>query len=103
VSPDLHTRLGNGATVRLGLDYSHVGKMYNDVEDTELIARRKSDVVGASAGITSEDGKRTLTVGGTNLTDQRYLTTGQAQYAGGVVYGTYNAPREWFATLDFKY
>jgi iron complex outermembrane receptor protein len=103
VSPDVHTRLNNGATVRLGLDYSHVGKMYNDVQNTELIARRKSDVLGASAGITSEDGKRTFTVGGTNITDQRYLTTGQPQYAGGVVYGTYNAPREWFATLDFKY
>jgi iron complex outermembrane receptor protein len=103
VSPDAHTKLPNGATVRLGVDYSHVGKMYNDVQNTELIARRKSDVLGASAGLTSEDGKRTLTIGGTNITDQRYLTTGQPQYAGGVVYGTYNAPREWFATLDFKY
>jgi iron complex outermembrane receptor protein len=103
VSPDAHTKLPNGATVRLGVDYAHVGKMYNDVQNTELIARRKSDVLGASAGLTSEDGKRTLTIGGTNITDQRYLTTGQPQYAGGVVYGTYNVPREWFATLDFKY
>jgi iron complex outermembrane receptor protein len=103
VSPDVHTKLYNGATVRLGVDYSHVGKMYNDVQNTELLARRKSDVLGASAGITSEDGKRTFTVGGTNITSQRYLTTGQPQYAGGIVYGTYNAPRQWFATLDFKY
>ena len=102
-SPDAHTALPNGATFRVGLDYSHVGKMYNDVEDTEMIARRKTDVLGASSGLTSADGKRTLTIGATNLTDQRYLTTGQAQYAGGVVYGSYNPPREWFATLDFKY
>ncbi len=103
VSPDVHTALANGATVRLGVDYSHVGKVYNDVQNTELIARRKSDVVNASAGITSEDGKRSLTIGGTNITNQRYLTTGQPQYAGGVVYGTYNAPREGFATLDVKF
>ena len=49
------------------------------------------------------NGKKTITIGDTNICDQRYLTTGQPQSAGGVVYGTYNAPREWFATLGYKY
>jgi hypothetical protein len=39
---------------------------------------------------------------GTNITDKRYITTGQPQFAGGVVYGTYNAPREWYATFGVK-
>jgi iron complex outermembrane recepter protein len=103
LSPDAHTTLPNGAILRIGADYSYVAKMYNDVQDTELIARRASDVIGASIALSSADSKRTLTIGGTNLSDQRYLTTGQPQYAGGVVYGTYNAPREWYATLEYKY
>jgi iron complex outermembrane receptor protein len=37
------------------------------------------------------------------VTDRRFVTTGQPQVAGGVVFGTYNAPREWYATLGLKY
>jgi iron complex outermembrane receptor protein len=45
----------------------------------------------------------TLTAGGTNLTNKRYLTTGQAQLAGGQIYGTYNRPAEWYARLGVKF
>jgi iron complex outermembrane receptor protein len=57
----------------------------------------------ASAGLISPDGRLTFTVGGTNLSDKRYITTGQPQIAGGVIFGTYNPPREWYATLGMKY
>ena len=60
-------------------------------------------VFGASATIVSPSGKITFIFGGTNLTDKRYITTGQPQVAGGVVFGTYNPPREWYATLGLKY
>ncbi len=39
---------------------------------------------------------------GTNLTDDRYLITGQAQIAGGQIYGTYNRPREWYLMLQVR-
>jgi iron complex outermembrane receptor protein len=41
-------------------------------------------------------------VGGTNLTDDRYLTVGSVNYAAGEVVGSYNAPRMWYATLRMK-
>jgi iron complex outermembrane receptor protein len=103
LSPDAHTHLGNGATLRLGLDYTHTSEMYNDVQNTELLKRPKEDMVNASAAVVSPNGKITFTVGGANLTDRRFITTGQPQIAGGVIYGTYNAPREWYATLGVKY
>jgi iron complex outermembrane receptor protein len=53
--------------------------------------------------IATANGKVTFTLGGTNLTDKRYVTTGQPQIAGGVIFGTYNPPREWYATLGMKY
>jgi iron complex outermembrane receptor protein len=52
---------------------------------------------GCAAGYVSPSGNATFTIGGTNVTDKRYITTGQPQFAGGVVFGTYNAPREWYA------
>ncbi len=103
LSPDVHTSIANGATLRLGVDYTHTSEIYNDVEDDALLRRPTEDLFGASAGITAPDGKITLTIGGTNLTDRRFITTGQVNEAGGTVYGTYNAPREWYATIAVKY
>jgi len=45
----------------------------------------------------------TLTVGGINVTNTRFLTTGQAQIAGGQFYGTYNRPGEWYARFGVKF
>jgi iron complex outermembrane receptor protein len=103
LSPDVHTTLANGATLRFGVDYTHTSEIFNDVQNTPLLSRPKVDMFNASAGIVSPDGKLTFTVGGTNLGDKRYITTGQPQVAGGVVYGTYNPPREWYATFGLKY
>jgi len=103
LSPDAHTKLANGATLRLGVDFTHTSEMYNDVQNTALLERPKEDLVNASASIVAPNGKLTFTVGGTNISDKRFITTGQPQIAGGVVYGTYNAPREWYATFGMKY
>jgi iron complex outermembrane receptor protein len=103
LSPDVHAKLPNGATVRLGIDYTHTSEIYNDVQDTELLKRPKEDMFNVSTSIVSPSGKTTFSVGGTNLTDRRFITTGQPQVAGGTVYGAYNAPREWYATLGAKF
>ena len=103
LSPDAHTGLPNGATLRFGVDYTHTGEMFNDVQNTPLLARPKEDMFNASTAITAPNGRLTLTLGGTNLSDRRFITTGQPQIAGGVIFGTYNAPREWYATLGAKY
>ncbi|MGA2843214.1 MAG: TonB-dependent receptor [Steroidobacteraceae bacterium] len=103
ISPDLHTALANSSTLRFGIDFTHTSQMFNDVQNTPLLARPKVDMVNASAGLISPDGRLTFTVGGTNLGDKRYITTGQPQIAGGVIFGTYNPPREWYATLGVRY
>ena len=103
ISPDVHTIIDNGATLRATVDYSHTSHMFNDVQNTPLLARPDVDMVNASTSIALPSGKITFTIGGTNLTDKRYVTTGQPQIAGGVIFGTYNPPREWYATLGMKY
>ena len=65
--------------------------------------RPKEDMFDVSSSIVTPNGKTTFTIGGSNLTDRRFITTGQPQVAGGTVYGAYNAPREWYATVGVKY
>jgi iron complex outermembrane receptor protein len=103
ISPDAHTIISNGATLRALVDFSHTSRMFNDVQNTPLLARPDVDMVNASTSIVSPNGKITFTIGGSNITDKRYVTTGQPQIAGGVIFGTYNPPREWYATLGMKF
>jgi iron complex outermembrane receptor protein len=103
ISPDAHTVLRNGSTLRVGLDYTYTSHMFNDVQNTALLARPAVDMVNAFASVSSAKGNVVLTVGATNLSDARYITTGQPQIAGGVIFGTYSPPREYYASLGLRY
>ncbi|MBT0670944.1 TonB-dependent receptor [Novosphingobium profundi] len=102
VSPRLEVPLGKGTLVALA-DWTHTTSMRNDTEGTYMLARPIVDTINASVTYTPPGKQWNLTVGGTNLTDQRYLVTGQAQIAGGQIYGTYNRPAEWYARLGFEF
>jgi outer membrane receptor protein involved in Fe transport len=41
-------------------------------------------------------------VGGTNLTNDRYIVSGNLQ-AAGLIFGTYNRPTEWYARLGVEF
>ncbi|MCP5397170.1 MAG: TonB-dependent receptor [Sphingomonadaceae bacterium] len=102
ISPRLEVPVGDGSLVLLA-DWTHTTGMRNDTEGTYLIMRPTTDMVNASVTYEPGNGNWSLTVGGTNLTDERYIVTGQAQIAGGQIYGTYSRPAEWYARLGFEF
>ena len=77
--------------------------MRNDTEGTFLLMRPVTDIVNASLTYNSPGKNWNVTVGGTNLTNDRYLVTGQAQIAGGEIYGTYSRPAEWYVRVGFNF
>jgi iron complex outermembrane receptor protein len=102
-SPRYEADLGShGKLVFLG-DVTVTSSMKNDTEGTFLLDRPSTTVVNASVTYREPNDHWDLTVGGTNLTNERYLTTGQAQLAGGQIYGTYSRPSEWYARLGVKF
>lgn len=102
-SPRYEADLGShGKLVFLG-DVTVTSSMKNDTEGTFLLNRPSTTVVNASVTYREPGEHWDLTVGGTNLTNERYLTTGQAQLAGGQIYGTYSRPSEWYARLGVKF
>jgi outer membrane receptor protein involved in Fe transport len=103
VSPRYQADLPNGATLVVLGDWTHASSAWNDSQRSYLLKRKASDMVGASATYHSADGRWELTVGGTNLLNDRYLTTGGTNIAAGVVFGTYNRPREWYSRLAVKF
>jgi len=97
-SPQYRIGLGDHGDIMLSADYTHTSTLFNDTENTPLLKRSATDIVNASITYRAPGDKWELVLGGTNLTDDRYLTTGQNQVAGGSTYGTYSRPREWYLT-----
>jgi iron complex outermembrane receptor protein len=89
--------------VRFAVDYTHTSSMYNDAINTSLLRRPDTDIVNPSVTYMSPNDRYEIVVGGTNITDDRYLTTGNQDTSGGLIYGTYNAPAEWYITLRGKF
>ena len=102
-SPRYEASLGShGKLIFLG-DITRTSSMRNDTEGTFLLNRPATTVINGSVTYREPDGHWDLAVGGTNLTNERYLTTGQAQLAGGQIYGTYSRPAEWYARVGVKF
>ncbi len=103
VSPRYELELGNGGSVVLLADWTHSSELWNDIARTIAIRRPANDRVNASMTYNEPGGHWSLTLGGTNLTDKRYLTSGAANLAAGAIYGAYNRPREWYLRLGFDF
>jgi iron complex outermembrane receptor protein len=97
---DLH--LANNNTLRFQADYTVTAGMYNDGPNTQLLYRPATHVLDASVHFLPASTHYELAVGCANLTDDRYITVGSVNYTAGEVVGSYNAPRQWYATLRLK-
>jgi len=103
VSPRYEFELGGAGSIVLVGDYTRTSSLWNDTEGTYLIRRPSIDMLNASIGYRAPSERWELTLGATNLTGERYIGNGQAQVAGGQIYGTYNRPAEWYARLGVKF
>jgi iron complex outermembrane receptor protein len=98
VSPTYKTGLANGGSLRFGLDFTHTSVIANDAINTSLLMRPVSNVLNAAVTYASLNDKYELVVGGTNVTNDRFLTTGNQDTTASILYGTYNPPAEWYVT-----
>jgi outer membrane receptor protein involved in Fe transport len=103
ISPRYEAKLGNGGSLVFLGDWTHTTSIWNDTQRTFALKRPSADIVNASVTYEEPNGHWTLTVGGTNLTKDRYLTSGGSNIAAGMMFGTYNRPREWYARLGVKF
>jgi len=103
VSPQYEFNLANSAKVRIGVDYTRTADMFNDAPNTALLHRPATDNLAAAIHYLSPEGRYELTAGGTNLTDDRYITVGSVNTGEGETVGTFSRPREWYISLRAKF
>ncbi len=103
VSPRYEYLLPNeGALIAL-VDYTRTSQVWNDSERAYALLRPATDQLNASLSYRAPGNRWTFTVGGVNLTNDRYLVSGGNQTAAGLLFGTYNRPTEWYARLGVKF
>jgi iron complex outermembrane receptor protein len=97
--PQYTHALAGGSSITVGADYTYTAKLFNDLGNEELLKRDATNVVNASITYAAPDDKWSLTFGGTNLSDERYVVSGQNQGGVAVIDAVYSRPREWFGTF----
>jgi len=103
LSPAYTASLANGAEIVAVVNWTHTRRVFNDVERTVVLARPVNDMVDASLSFAAPGGKWKLTGGVTNILDQRQLVSGAANMGAGIIFGTYNRPREWYLRVGFDF
>jgi len=104
LSPRVDLPIGSdGAEISFLGDFTYTSKQRNNVEGTLLLNRPSTSIINASVVYSAPDDRYTLSLGGTNLTDKRYVTSGSSIPASGVIDGSFSRPREWYARVSFKF
>ncbi|MFO7287200.1 MAG: TonB-dependent receptor [Gammaproteobacteria bacterium] len=100
---DYELPVGGGARWGFHADWVHDDEIANDLGNTPELMQPETDFFNAAISYRSASNWQVI-FGGRNLGDERHVVTGQNQPAAGLVNGTYNRPREWFATvrIDFE-
>jgi len=102
INPQYETEIGDGMDLVIQAAYTHVSSMYNNTLNTPLLKRPTMDLLDASIEMSFANDRYSIAVGGTNLTDKRYPTTGSTNFAAGLISATFNPPAEWYARLRIK-
>jgi iron complex outermembrane receptor protein len=101
--PQYDIHLANDGTLRSIVDFTYTAMMYNDALNTPELRRPATRMLNASMHYLSPSGRYDTAIGGTNLTDDRFITGGSPNAGAGEVGGYYNPPREWYVSVQAKF
>ena len=94
--------MGHGQ-LQWNVDWTRTSPLYNDIGNTAELKRPTTNIVNASITYREPKDRWEVSIGGTNLTNQRYVVSGQNQGGVAVIDAVYSDPAEWYATFRFHY
>jgi iron complex outermembrane recepter protein len=101
--PQYDYSLPNEATVRLLADFTYTAHMFNDSLNTPQLYRPPTRLFNGSIHYIAPNDSYDLAFGGTNLTNDRFVTAGSPNAGAGEVGGYFNEPREWYLQITARF
>ena len=101
--PQYIADMGGMGQLQFNVDWTYTSTLYNDIGNTSELKRPHTNIVNASLTYRPGDAHWEMSVGGTNLTNQRYVVSGQNQGGVAVIDAVYSDPTEWYLTFRFRY
>ena len=81
------------------IDYSHTDDLYNDAQNSPFLFQDAYDLWNTAIRYTSPTEAWEVSLFGTNLGDERYITSGDSNFGLGFHEANYNRPREFGVTV----
>jgi len=75
-APEFHTKIGRDLKLLARVDYNFVGKTFNDIFNTEGLARQPTGTLNARISISTKNERFGISLWGKNLTDATYVQHG---------------------------
>jgi iron complex outermembrane recepter protein len=101
--PEYDLLLPNDTSLRAIVAFTYTAEMFNDSLNTPELRDPATRMLDASVHYLWSDSKYDLALGGTNITNDRFITTGSPNIGAGELGGTYNEPAEWYLQLTAKF
>ena len=95
--------LPGGGALTARADWSRYSTVYNDVANDPDLTQPAYDLFGARIAYTSPDQVWQAAVFGSNLSDERYMVSGNASSGFGLKEASFGRPREWGLSLSRKF
>ena len=86
-------------TLAFRIDYSHTDDLYNDAQNSPFLFQDAYDLWNTAIRYTSPTEAWEVSLFGTNLGDERYITSGDSNFGLGFHEANYNRPREFGVTV----
>jgi iron complex outermembrane recepter protein len=103
LGPQYVADFGSSGQVQFNVDWTRTSPLYNDIGNTAELRRPTTNNVNASITYRPADTRWEFTAGGTNLTGERFVVSGQNQGGVSVIDAVYSDPTEWYLTFRFHY
>lgn len=95
--------LESGAEIDFRGDLRFSSSVANDAQNSRYLNQDSYQVLGLSAGFRSADRSWSARVFVENVTDERYIVSGDSNFGIGFHEANFNRPREWGVTLGFNF
>ncbi len=100
---DYTVPLGTAGDLEFHIDWAYSGDIFNDAQNSIFLFQKSYHLLNAGIGYVAPDDRWRLRVFVDNLTDKRYIVSGDSNYGLGFHEANYNRPREFGASLRVNF